>query len=97
MLPGRIISWDGAVCFGATTETEGTAICVVIAHRCVSALTRDLIPRANTPIPARTTRAAMSQRLCDGPRRLLFRGQDITVSICAGSCVCVISITRVLG
>src|SRR5579871_3616652 len=97
MLPGRMISWDGAVCFGATTETEGTASCVVTERRFVSALTRDLIPTANTPTPARATMAAMSQRVLDRPLRPWFRGQDATVSICSETCVCLMSITRGRG
>src|SRR5579863_1077933 len=97
MFPGRMISWDGAVCFGATTETEGTANWVVAARRFVSALTRDLIPTANTPIAASATTAAMSQRALSRPLRLWFRGQDVTVSICSETCVGVISITRGRG
>ena len=70
MLPGRIISVAGAVCLGATTETEGTAISSVTARSVVSARTRERIPKIKTNTAASVTSAGISQRRGD------FRGSS---------------------
>src|SRR5438270_9577767 len=90
MLPGRMSSWEGAVCFGAITETEDKAICVVTARRLVAALTRELIPAANRPIAMRAAMAAISQCILAG-------GLAFTGWISSERFVCVISFTRVFG
>jgi len=82
MLPGRMISCAGPVRFGATTETDGTAICAVTVSKAAAAFTRDLIPDAKTQITAIPTSATISQRqFC--PRLELFGFGGVPNSTCS--------------
>src|SRR3982074_1866921 len=47
--PGRMISLVGAVCFGETTDTAGSADSAASALRVLRAFTRDQIPDNSTP------------------------------------------------
>src|SRR6516225_7547325 len=62
MLPGRMSSCAGALCFGCTTETESTAICAVTAVNDFSSFIRDRIPATNTPTTNSTSNAVSNQR-----------------------------------
>src|ERR1700720_3371847 len=90
MLPGRMICCSGAVRFGATAATDGTAICAVTVPRADAAFTRDLIPVAKTKITANPTAATTSQR--QFRRLVLFGFVGVTNSICPGTSVCFISL-----
>ena len=93
-LPGSTISWAGAVCFGSTTDTEGTAICEVTARRFVAAFTRELISAPSTPITASMTSAAINQRHPDCFLRLSFKDEGANISICSCVSICVILVTN---
>src|SRR5580658_4239343 len=62
-LPGKMISWAGAVCFGVTTDTVVTASCDVSAPKFLLALTRDQIPYPSTAATANAATASASHRL----------------------------------
>jgi hypothetical protein len=64
--PGRMISWAGAVCFGATTETEVIATCEVSVRNVLLALTRDRIPDARRAVVTISAIARITQRLYAG-------------------------------
>jgi hypothetical protein len=82
MLPGRMISCAAAVRFGATTATDGTAICAVTVSKAVAAFTRDLIPDAKAQITAIPIDATISQYQFH--RRLgLFGFVVVPISTCS--------------
>src|ERR1700722_979293 len=61
--PGRMISWAGVVCLGATTDTVVTASCEVSAPKFVLAFTRDQIPYASRAATANDATARASHRV----------------------------------
>src|ERR1700688_2612646 len=67
MLPGRTISWAGAVRLGSTTETDGTAACTVAARRAAAASTRDRIPKIKSPATIARMITGITQRLSFPP------------------------------
>src|ERR1700746_1707126 len=62
-----MISWADAVCFGLTTETDGTAICAVTLPKLLSAFMRDRIPKIRIPAPISAITSAVTQFLVDRP------------------------------
>src|SRR5580693_10489510 len=77
ILPGRMISWAGVVCFGDTTDTAVTATCDVSARNVLPALTRDQIPVPRRAVVTISAIARTNQRMrvafwgrasLDGPR-----------------------------
>src|SRR6516162_3596191 len=96
MLPGRMSSCAGALCFGCTTETESTAICAVTAVNDFSSFIRDRIPATNTPTTNSTSNAVSNQRRRECVRLSFSGGGDGAVAGCSRTSVCVISLTNVL-
>src|ERR1700722_19526107 len=86
--PGRMISSAGAVCFGATTDTEVRATLLVTAFSLVRALTRDKMPVTSSTATTTTAIATPNHRLngfCFLPASF---GRFVRPPICFFSSVC---------
>src|SRR5713226_5894267 len=86
--PGRMISSEGAVCFGETTDTAVRATCAVSAFSVVRALTRDKMPETNRAATAINAIARTNHRLCGRcPLPTSFDG-SVGPPVCFFSSVC---------